>query len=617
MTTPTWKWDKTSNLLTGFTTTDGKTYATVTISLAANSTYTFKVKDRSLDKDHGWYGIPSGSEDDIYYSDDNTYKSVTTDTGNQDIVLHTAAAGDYVFRFNITDKKLAIDYPTSYQIRFGGYKTEYLEGADGTTQGGSMSATTSGGAVVVNDGDYVPAGASVTIDADETAGYHSVAWYNNADFAEGHKYTGYEEHVHVGTDAGYIQFTSISEDKTVWLKYKENKLTLYVSPFLASVEVYDVGGSVVKQTIDGSEPIYVGVHTGKKLKVIPDVPYYFTGWELAETPKYNIYKTDGSGAAPAENEDYAEVNVYATSECTSDVATQTLHASCKVLNAIYFRNEKEDHTALWDSVYVGFDATWSTTSAGDKGGVKGASTKGKTVLPMEKISGNTWRVYIPRAITRAEYHNVAFFDKGIMRGWNEFYGNNAVYRTDFDNSNDGKLNMYVPYHVKSSTDNTTTYYSTGYWKTAYTNSVDAGYYLEHRTGTNTYVRKGAFVGTSDNKISYILRLDNTSYKDYAIYDANGHRHIAVSGVTSTNYTDILVGMDDTNDSKFGLTPTAEGNYVFTLDQSSDQMKLSVEFPVAVNDYVIENVYNDGSSKTTRSNVIKASDAETKGRMEYR
>ena len=612
MTDPAWKWDKTSNLLTGFTTTDGKTYATVTISLAANTTYTFKVKDRSQDKDNGWYGIPSGSEDDIYYSDDNTYKSVTTATGNQDIVLHTAAAGDYVFRFNITDKELAVDYPTSYQIRFGGYKTEYLEGADGTTEGGSMSATTSGGAVVVNDGDYVPAGASVTISADETAGYHSVAWYNNADFAEGHKYTGYEEHVHVGTDASYIQFTSISEDKTVWLKYKENKLTLYISPFLASVEVYDVGGSVVKETIDGLEPIYVGVHTGKKLKVIPDVPYYFTGWELAETPKYNIYKTDGSGAAPAENEDYAEVNVYATSECTSDVATQTLYASCKVLNSIYFRNEKEDHTALWDSVYVGFDATWSNSDS-PKGGKLGASTKGKTVLPMEKAYGNVWMVYIPRAVTRAEYHNVAFFDKGEMRGWNEFYGNNAVYRTDFDNSNDGKLNMYVPYHVKSSTDNTTTYYSTGYWKTAYTNSKDAGYYLVWRKSENTYDSVGTFVGMSDNKISCTLRLDNTSFKHYAIYDANGKRHVAVSDVTSTNFTDIRVNINMTSDSKFGLTPTAEGNYVFTLDQSCDTMKLSVEFPVAVNDYVIENAFNDGSAKTTRSNVIKASDAETKTR----
>ena len=599
-TTPTWKSDKTSALLTGYTTVSTKKYATVTISLAANTTYEFKVKDRSSSAASSWWGVSSAT---TFTYESHDYVQLTNVEGNKNITLRSAAAGDYTFHFNLTDKKVSVDYPTSHKITYGGYKTVYLEGADGTTDGGTMRAVVS--EVTINSGDYVSDGVTVNFYADETAGYHPDGWFNNADYADEHRYKRTDPNVTLSSDEGLLQLKNVSEAKTLYLRYKENKLSVGVSPYLGKVEVYDIDGDEVLETIDVSNFVEVGVHTGKKLKVIPDVPYYFYGWELPESPKFTIGADHGENATT--------VNLYATSANIYDGGYTSLYANCKILNAIYFRNEKEDHTALWDSVYVGFNATWSDESAGDAGGKKGASTQGKTVLPMEKIYGNTWRVYIPRAITKAEYHKVAFFDKGKMQNWNQFYENNAVYRTDFDVNNNGILNMYVPYHVKSSTDNKTTYYNTGYWKTAFSNSVDAGYYLEHRYNTNQYSRVGTFVSTGDNKISYTLRLDNTSYKDYAIYDANNQRHVAVSGVTSSNYTDIQVNMDNTSDSKFGLTPTAEGNYVFVLDQSGDQMKLSVEFPVAVNDYVIENAFNDGSAKTTRSNIIKASDAATKTR----
>ncbi len=100
-----------------FDMTGSGTY-TVTRSLNANTTYTFKIV-----YDSEWYGASSGNLT-------RASSSKTLSTSSNDLTIQTDVAGDYTFTFNSSDKKLDITYPTAYKVTY-----------TSTYTGGTVSAT--------------------------------------------------------------------------------------------------------------------------------------------------------------------------------------------------------------------------------------------------------------------------------------------------------------------------------------------------------------------------------------------------------------------------------------------------------------------------------------------
>jgi len=617
MTDPTWKWDKTSNLLTDFATISSKKHAYVTISLAANTTYTLKVKDRNQNQDNGWYGIASGSTATYKIADENTAKTVTTASGNQDISLTTAAAGDYVFDFNITDKKLAIDFPTSYLIT-SGVKTVYSPGhsetSDATETGGTYTAVDNSSNNVKGANKYVASGASVTFTATPEDGYEFDGWYTNAECTLGKTMTN------------PLTVSSITANKTYYAKFKEIMTTVSADMILGDISI-DGGDYGDGQTI------YVGVHTTHTVSARATDGYYFKGWTLK--PLYDDDPINFAISGDKDDEDNSTVTVRGLGAAGSRL--QMLDGQYGNLERIYFRNRFDDGSTVthWDNVYVYFDVSEEDSR------VKTSAKNVDSTLHVQMTTLGYYDIYeakVPRHITRYGKYNVAFanFDYAynsykLWPGSGSSNHGQAVYRTDYKPKN----NLFVPYHVATATNTTdvsgnTDYFNDGYWIT-YANSLDygkaAGYYIERRTGTNTYsgratdcefkVLEGAW---SDHpKIQFSLRIDGLEKDKYVIFNEAGHKYRLVGAdkettkITHSNCTEIEVIEDNDNDEYFVLTPTAEGEYIITLDQGGDRMKISVEYPIVAGDYVIENVFNDGTAKTTRSNVIKASKGSEKTR----
>lgn len=606
-------WSKTSNLLTGYNTVSSKKHATKTISLAANTTYTFKVKDRSQDQDNGWYGIASGSTATYTYANDNTAKAITTASGNQNISLTTAAAGDYVFDFNVTDKKIAVDFPTSYLIT-SGQKTFYNDDAssDATETGGTYTAVDNSSNNVKGANKYVASGASVTFTATPKTGYEFDGWYTNAECTTGKTMTN------------PLTVSSISANVTRYAKFKEIMTTVEIN-YTKIDDFYGETCGWVKVGGATKEPdskIKVGVHTTVTLRMEADsTSHYYSS--VSYWTHDDIEKTDSVGA------DY-HCDLTLRGKGAGD-DYQSIYVSFPQLEKIYFKNwNDETKTQLWDSVYVGFNPHYGDLGAD----VWGLSDD--DVRAMRRDSEDDynyrkgkydyycmWWTYVPRHMTRTGDKNIVFFDYAEMRGQSHFWkvkseteNGKAVYRTDYNKKN----NMYVPTSTKSDTKNSggCDYYSNGYWRNFWVSANEAeGYYLQKKTGTNTYEELGEFLATKGTtytneyltEMEYTVRFDNTNAADFRIVSAGGEHYIANANLTSGSPESYLKS-NNNDDASFRVTPTAEGNYVFKIVQSSDTMDISVEYPVAIGDYVLENVYNDGSERTARSNIIKASVAET-------
>ena len=128
-----------------FDMTGSGTY-TVTRSLNANTTYTFKIV-----YDSEWYGASSGNLT-------RTSSSKTLSTSSNDLTIQTDIAGDYTFTFNSSDKKLDITYPTAYKVTY-----------TSTYTGGTVSATAE------NNTLHLP-NTEITFTATPKTGYTFKGW---------------------------------------------------------------------------------------------------------------------------------------------------------------------------------------------------------------------------------------------------------------------------------------------------------------------------------------------------------------------------------------------------------------------------------------------------------
>ena len=217
----------------------GTTDLSTSISLSANTTYTFKVY-----YNNAHYG-KSGTLQRSNSTSSNTLTGLTTD--GSDITLKTDLAGSYTFHFNTSSKDIYITYPTAYTVTYGV--------GTGFTSMGAVSvspATTSG--------SYVLAGTSITFTATPNLGYKFVGWYDNA------ACTGEA----VSTNASY-NIASLGANTTLYAKFDYRDLYIHTdciwewgtakmtqSTTNRAVYTYEFDPLDAKTTPVGEPPIYNG-----------------------------------------------------------------------------------------------------------------------------------------------------------------------------------------------------------------------------------------------------------------------------------------------------------------------------------------------------------------------
>ena len=81
-----------------------------TITLAANTTYEFKVVDR---KNNGWYGYDDTNDGTVSFVGQTTASpALSNASGKKNLRIMTAGAGTYTFEWNSSSKTLTVTYPT-------------------------------------------------------------------------------------------------------------------------------------------------------------------------------------------------------------------------------------------------------------------------------------------------------------------------------------------------------------------------------------------------------------------------------------------------------------------------------------------------------------------------
>ncbi len=547
------------------------------IVLPANTTFQFKVRD--LYDGSAWYG----NTGEMTYTNYENW-SMTLNTANCRIT--TAGAGSYRFTWNETNKTLTVTFPTSYTVTYG-------KVADNGQDIGGVTVTGDDGATL-ETGKYVAKG-SATFTAADAANYTFVDWRTSNTYGEGTQLS----------TANPYTMTSIAENKTVYAHYAENMTSVTLASTAGGH--IEIGGATVTSTTAGAV-------TTRSITAVPDEGWYFAGWTVSDG-------ADCAVASTAGRDDNASSST--TLRGLGAGTTGTVTANFVENDKIYFRNVNgETGNPLWNDVYVGFAAYW-TAGTGCNGGECGAgvkvenTTNGGTAHMTQIGSSNVYWAYVPRQFTTsnaATKTNIAFYDTD-MSDWTNFNGNNAVYRTDYNRA----LNMFVPNHTSSGTTNSTVYYSNGYWKVYADGGADAGYYIMRYNGS-TYedpadngTGSNQFVVVDDNTIQYSLRIDNSGndYNRFRITSAYGTKYITTGGeegdaITTSNCNDnILLTEYNTGSPRFSINATSHGIYTITIDQSSDQMRITVNYPVAVGDYQLVHTYS--STKTTKSDIIKTTE----------
>ncbi len=533
-------------------------------TLLANRRYKFRVLDRSLWQTRGC------TSDDILGADANWQLNSTGD-GSHDVHINTVGAGTYTFKItNLSNDgnlypSITVLRQASYSVTFG-----YGTGGSEVTASGSTSES-------ISSGGYVASGEDVTFTQTPATGYTFKGWYDASSGGTA-----------ISSMASDNVYDDIAADISVYAQYTENMTTVALTD--NGHGHVEIGGATVTSTT-------AGVATTRSITAVPDAGYYFSGWEVVSGSDFSVA---GTGEANA--------TTTLTGGGAGEESGQTLKANFTELEKIYFRNEFKDGETVttWSDVYVYFHITWVSTNQ-----VHSSSTASH-IVHMTQITGtNVWWAYVPRDVTYNNYANVAFSNHQFSTN-TTFSGYKAACRGDYNRL----LNMFVPHHTKKETANSTDYYSNGYWMKYDTRANQgAGYYLKKFDSKGNYSIDSVFRATNDDAtfIQCRLRIDDpTATLKYMITSAGGLNYIADEAITTANCTGVGVSenLDDIAEKEvyFSLTTSSEGFYTFVLDQSGDKMKLNVIYPVSVGDYKLVHEYNDGSAKTSHSDIIKAADA---------
>ena len=300
----------------------------------------------------------------------------------------------------------------------------------------------------------------------------------------------------------------------------------------------------------------------------------------------------------------------------------TLYAHYEKKERVYFKN-----TLGWENVYVTWDAEWNRSSQD-----KGAGAYGKTQELMSHIYGtDIWYKDVPAAILSSWKGNIAFTNIA-MPNYEWFDDGQAVYRRDFDSD----ATMFIPTpndsckYTKNTHDDKpgTVYYSTDMIvdkndKEEITNyRYKSGYWVRYDELQSGYTVKGSWAWDDDH---YVERhsLNDSTY-EFTIrnlsantdYWFNLYKHCT----TSNNYSSVFKPQNDITSADADVIfsaryasggdkkmhTTVAGDYTFKFVFSAlGVIRLTIDYPVAVNDYRVVYGYTKGSAQTFASEYIKA------------
>ena len=559
-------------------------------TLEPNTEYRFQVKDREYDV------YRSGNNDATMAA--NASWELTGDS--KQIYYKTAGYGTYTFEITkingSNQPSIHVIRPTSYEVTYG-QLSSYSNGAssDAETTGGSVRAKTTESEVdySMNSGDSIRSGGAAIFTASPAVGYTLEGWYDNAACSGGKYVAG----GNIAIEGNTLTISNITANTSAYAKFTEN-MTAVTFAHNEHGHV-QIGEETVTNTT-------VGVTTKRDITAVPEDGWYFAGWTVPDGADFSVEDATGADDSYSKQTTLSGIGAGTAGTITANFVEE---------EKIYFRNvNASTGEKLMSDVYVYFGIWWDNN-------VAKTNNDDNMYEHMTEI-GNTkvYWAHIPHAFTVGGGANIAFAQ-------NEFSGNGVAMNNSIVSSRgdyNSALNMFVPYRTAKSTKSGTNYYDDGYWKVYGGAGMKAGYYVNRRTVTSTYTdpadngttHDNQFVIVDDNTIMYDLRIDNTNagYYDFAISSAEGTYYNTSNSesegtpITTSNCETGLDLHDYQTDPHFAITPTVQGIYTITIDQSSDKMKIFVNYPVAVGDYRIKHTYNDGSAHTTYSDIIKASKA---------
>lgn len=397
------------------------------------------------------------------------------------------------------------------------------------------------------------------------SGYVFKGWYTAASGG-----TKVESTTSVTTYSDHSIFAQYEQIYTVTIEYKSGDVTI-----------------ASKTMVNASESVLSGAISAPEI-----IGYTFSTWSETSGVTYSSARTNAGNSINA-------------------TIPATITAEYTERPAVYFRN-----TLNWNEVYVTYDSYW------DAGG-KGSGNNGRTYHKMTRLDENSdiWYDYIPASLTNSNYANwkgqITFNDRQLgtlnTGNYNNFSSGRASYRADFD----PKTTLFVPLNSKSSDNNGCAYYSNGYWMKY--NSTSSGYTLKVWTvvsGSGTEVAAQEFTALSagGNTFTAIVNLPTGSYtygfkavKDY-LKNTNALYYSNNGTMTKTNNGPWEIYDDVSNNC--GITTTAAGDYIFTLTCGDGRMKVSVEYPVSVNDYRVVYIQSGAVSHAKPSGIIRNNPGST-------
>ena len=306
--------------LGNYSTSASKDYGYIEVSLAANTQYSFKIRDFSTGNNYK----PS-SNTEITYANKATARTMSsTATGEPNQTIMTAGAGTYRFTWNITDKSIEVTYPTSYTVTFG-------KGTGGSSV--SASVESSG---AITSGQYAASGKDITFTQTPATGYTFKGWYTAS--------TGGSAIACMASDNVY---DDIATNINVYAQYNAKTYTITLDQQTSATGYGSSGSTSLTATYDAAFPSIT----------LPTAAngYAFMGYYSA-TGGGGTQFTDASGNLLANITDYSDASGHWKYD-----NTKTLYAYYKKaeITAITF-----DAAVVEASGTVSFAVTVSPTPTG-------------------------------------------------------------------------------------------------------------------------------------------------------------------------------------------------------------------------------------------------------------